>query len=88
MKSEAFELGIVGKRVLSSMKEVIQLEYFLHTWLIVMLLDNILPFILAKYYNGYDHKSAHNVMRYSGLWQRVIMAVCYIPFILFTILYS
>ena len=32
------------------------MKQFLFIWLAVMVIDNLLPFLLAKYYNGYDHK--------------------------------
>jgi len=32
------------------------MKQFLIIWLAVMITDNLLPFILAQYYNGYDHK--------------------------------
>lgn len=32
------------------------MDKFLFAWSIVMIIDNLLPFLLAKYYKGYDHK--------------------------------
>jgi len=37
-------------------KEGRQMKQFLLIWLAVMVIDNLLPFLLAKYYKGYNHK--------------------------------
>jgi len=50
------------------MKEGRQMKNFLFIWLAVMVIDNLLPFALAKYYKGYDHK-------------KMILVFCYLPFL-------
>lgn|GEM_PF-5079658 len=44
------------------------MKNFLFIWLAVMVIDNLLPFALAKYYKGYDHK-------------KMILVFCYLPFL-------
>ncbi|MGF7141676.1 hypothetical protein HNQ56_000086 [Anaerotaenia torta] len=57
------------------------MRLFLIIWLAVMIMDNLLPFLLAKYYKGYDHKK----MALSVLGCKQTLACCYLPLLFFAI---